>query len=541
MRRLPRKPSPNSRICLKAFALTNLIPLEVRTLCYLRMKLSIKPFAIRRFLCRTLATRERLNWKLKTVFALLIFLISFATKSLQAVDLAPVMYTVQQPFGGLTDTYDLRAMSIIDGEGVIGPYDINPRKTVWIAQAPGYSIFLSVVYIFTSRNFFNVQLIQNLLNSLSPVLIFFIAGRLISWRVGFATGLLSAISHHLSHISNFILPDALSALPLLAGFFLLMLAMRYARRWWVIYLLFALAGVMLGLAAWMRSQTMLLGLFAVVLLTLTTKPRLITLKRTLVMAAFSLLIIAPITIKNYRVYGEFVPVNIGAGIVLWEGIGEESGDKYGAVRLDEEVAKQDAEIYGEPRYAGTWSSPDGIMRDRDRVKRSLAIITEHPVWYAGVMMKRAREMVKYSAHAPLIFKPREAAALTRTEPVKRGWEILVMESGDGALHIGRRLAFLRMPLRSGQRIAKEAMQTFIVIGIIAVLFLSRRRAAFLFIVPLYYFLFQGFFHTEFRYTLPMQYFVFAFAAVTWTLAITLLGRGLRKVIAKWKPAASQES
>ena len=172
-----------------------------------------KPFTIRRFLSRTLATREQRNWKFKTGFALLIFLLSFATKSLQAVDLAPVMYTIEQPFGGLTDTYDMRAMSIINGEGIIGPYDINPRRTVWIAQAPGYAIFLSLVYILTSRDFYKVQLVQNLLNSVSPVLIFFIAGLLLGWRVGIAAGLLSAISHHLSYISNYILPDALSALP----------------------------------------------------------------------------------------------------------------------------------------------------------------------------------------------------------------------------------------------------------------------------------------------------------------------------------------
>jgi hypothetical protein len=68
-----------------------------------------------------------------------------------------------------------------------------------------------------------------------------------------------------------------------------------------------------------------------------------------------------------------------------------------------------------------------------------------------------------------------------------------------------------------------------------VFFLSRRRAWFLLIVPLYYFLFQGFFHTEFRYTLPMQYFVFTFAAVSWVLAITLLLRGLHKVFRRFRP------
>ena len=33
--------------------------------------------------------------------------------------------------------------------------------------------------------------------------------------------------------------------------------------------------------------------------------------------------------------------------------------------------------------------PDGIRRDRERGQRALAIIKAHPIWYAGVMVKRS--------------------------------------------------------------------------------------------------------------------------------------------------------
>jgi hypothetical protein len=506
------------------------------------MKISLSSFAIRRSLSRTLATREQLGLRTKLLFALLIFLVSFATKSLQAVDLAPVMYTAQQPFGGLTDTYDLRAVSIVEGEGILGPYDINPRRTIWISQAPGYSIFLSFIYKITSRDFFKVQLLQNLANSISPIIIFFIAGMLISWRVGIATGFLAAISHHLSHISNYILPDSISALPLLLAFLCLTLALRYQKSARLItqtYMLYALAGMMLGFAAWLRSQTMLLAFFLVVMLALISIHRLAVIKRAALMAMVSILTIAPITIKNYVVYHEFVPINIGAGIVLWEGIADESGNTYGAVAKDDEVAEQDAIFYNEPRYAGTWSSPDGIMRDRDRVKRSLEIIKAHPVWYTGVMIKRAKEMVKYSAHAPLVAKPEEAKSQAlqmqeNPEPVRKHLRELAAASSQSPLEVGRKLFWFRSLFRALQRIVKESMQVFILLGLIVVFLLSRRRAWFVLITPIYYFLFQGFFHTEFRYTLPMQYFIFTLAAVTWVLLITLIARGVVKIINKTK-------
>ncbi len=500
------------------------------------MKFSLNSFAIRRWLCEALATREVVKPKTKLLFALLIFLLSFATKSLQAVDLAPVMYTAEQPFGGLTDTYDSRAVGILDGEGFLGPYDINPRRTIWLSQAPGYSIFLSAVYQFTNRDFYKVQLFQNLLNSISPMLIFFIAAWLISWRVGLAVGLICALSHHLSHISNFILPDSLSALPMLAAFLSLSLAGRGKQKWWRVYLLYGAAGILLGIAAWLRSQTMVLGLFLIPMMVLFSKQKLTVLKRTLLTALLSLLTLAPITIKNYRVYHEFVPVNIGAGIVLWEGIADESGDRFGAVSKDEEVAAQDAVFYNEPRYAGVWSSPDGIMRDRDRIKRSLTIIKAHPFWYTGVMLKRAGEMMKYSAHAPLVYKIQTGVPPER--PVREHWRDLAASSNEATLTVGQSLFWLRPVIRSLQRITKEVMRLFIFVGLLALLLLAPRRVWFFAVVPIYYFLFQGFFHTEFRYTLPMQYFVFTFAAVAWVLAVTLIGRGLKRLVKRREVQAS---
>ena len=453
--------------------------------------------------------------KAKLIVAASLFLLSYATKSLQAVDLAPVMYTAEQPFGGLTLTYDQRAAAILEGEGVLGPYDIDPTRTVWLAQAPGYSIYLSAVYRITGRNFFGVQVVQNAVNSITPILIFLIAGTIVSWRVGVAAGLLAAVSHHMSHISNFILPDSVAALPLVAAIYLLAVALRRRQS---SYWLWALAGGLIGTAAWMRSQLVLAGLFiALVLVTIAVR-RMSTLKRAALVPIVSLLVVAPITIRNYVVYGEFVPVNIGMGIVLWEGIAEASGDRFGAVATDEEIAAQDAVVHNNPVYARTWSSPDGIMRDRHRIRRSLDVIMDHPVWYAGVMLGRTRDMLKYSAHAPLVFRIREARSLQRTLPIRPQWESLATD--DSSLGIGRNIFWMRPVARSVQRLIKEPMRFFILLGAIVLVLSSWRRALFLAGVPLYYMLFQSFMHTEFRYTLPMQYFIFVFAAITWCLVIS---------------------
>jgi hypothetical protein len=481
----------------------------------------------RRWLTGALATRQPTPARTRLILAALIFLLAFAVRSLHAVDLASVMYTNEQPFNGLVESYDLRAVSILRGEGLLGPYNIEPSDTRWLTQAPGYSIFLSPVYQTLGRDFFKTQLVQNALNSVSPVLIFLIAGSLISWRVGVVSGVLAALSHHLAHISNFILPDAMHALPVLGAIYLLLIARRSRYSYW----LYAAAGLMIGLATWLRAQTMLLGLFLLVVLTLTSARRWPVLKRAVLMATVSIFAIAPITIRNYVVYGAFIPLQVGTGILLWEGIADASGDRFGAVRTDTEVADQEALLYNDPRYAGSWTTPDGIIRDRDRTKRSLDVILHRPIWYAGVMLGRCGEMLKYSAHAPLVLTLSQSKSQQRSLPIKRGWREIASED-DSSLAAGRSIFWLRPVVRGLQRIAKETMLAFIILGAMILFAASWRRALFISIVPLYYFAFQSAMHTEFRYTLPMQYFVFVFAAMVWVMlgAIVLNGvrRGLRR-------------
>ena len=490
----------------------------------LEWRLSARRF--RRWLSQALATRQPASPRTKLFLALSIFLLAFAVRSLHAVDLASVMYTSEQPFNGLVESYDLRAVSILRGEGLLGPYNIDPSDTRWLTQAPGYAIFLSPIYRMLGRNFFKAQLVQNALNSFCPALIFLIAGSLISWRVGVVSGLLAALSHHLAHISNFILPDAMHALPVLGATYLLLIARRSRHLYW----LYALAGLLIGLATWLRAQTMLLGLFLLVILALTSvRRRWLALKRAALIATVSILAIAPITIRNFVVYGAFVPVQVGTGLNLWEGIADASGDRFGAVSKDTEVADQEAQLYSDPRYAGSWTTPDGIKRDHDRTTRSIGVIIHHPIWYSGVMIGRCAEMLKCSAHAPLVLTNSQSTSRLRTLPVKRGWSEIASED-DSSLAAGRSIFWLRPVVRGLQRITKETMIVFIILGAMILFAASWRRALFVSIVPLYYFLFQSAMHTEFRYTLPMQYFVFVFAAIVWVMLGGLVLNGVRRIM-----------
>ena len=506
------------------------------------MKFSHHRLAFQRWLCRTLATREQIRLRTKLIIGASIFLLSFCVKSLHAVDLEPLMYTTEQIGGGMTAEFDSRAVAILNGEGLLLATIHDRSETVVLSHAPGYSIFLSGIYATFGRNYFTVQLIQNVVNSLSPVLIFLIAGNLLSWRVGAVAGVIAGFSHHLSYYSNVILSDSLCPLPILIGVYILVKTRPDAKGSWGRYVA---AGSMFGLSAWIRANPMLLGMFCGVLLVAIFGVRKRILMNAGLLALTSLLTIAPIPIRNYLLYREFIPIQLGMGINLWEGLADVSDGQYGA-RSDEEVIRQEVELYGNPSYGETWATPDGIMRDRARVRRSLEVIAARPVWFVGAMFRRMAEMLKDTAFATLVFRSGDtklrdsvAAAKAAKETKRtRRQELERQTISQSPLVVGKSLFWMRVPARAVQRLIKETGLLFALIGLVILLFVSLRRTLLVMIVPLYYLLFQSVIHTEFRYTLAIRYFFMILAAIVWTILFAAAAKGLRAGLIRFKRTPS---
>src|SRR5687767_13209508 len=98
----------------------------------------------RRQLMLALGARARPSIKTKILLGMLIFFVSFTTKSLMAVDLAPSIYTSAQASG--RSEFERDATSITEGRGLLVPDGWDPSDTSLLFHAPGYSIFLSGVY-----------------------------------------------------------------------------------------------------------------------------------------------------------------------------------------------------------------------------------------------------------------------------------------------------------------------------------------------------------------------------------------------------------
>src|SRR6185369_1291204 len=103
------------------------------------MKLASHRIAVGRWLCRNIATREQTSPRTKLILGLLVFVLSFCVKSLQAVDLEPLMHTAEQPGVVMSRDFDARAKSIMAGQGILFPDNHDPSDTALLSHAPAYS------------------------------------------------------------------------------------------------------------------------------------------------------------------------------------------------------------------------------------------------------------------------------------------------------------------------------------------------------------------------------------------------------------------
>jgi hypothetical protein len=460
-----------------------------------------------------------------------VFLIALAVRSLYAVDLAPALESQEQPGSRMMQRYDEGAAAILQGDGLLFVSGVDPSDTGLLSRPPGYSILLAAIYGVVGRGLFAAQLVQNALNALVPVFVFLLADTLVGRRSAIGAGLLAALLPHLAYYSALLTPDVVCAIPVLIALVFLVPLAR-GRRVPIVRAL--LAGVMLGLAVWLRPNLLLLGPTVAAAVALLSRPRARRWAVAVAVAAGAVAAIAPITIRNYVLYRAFVPVSINLGVVLWEGIGEASGNAWGTRTDDVDVAAQEAEMYGDPRYADWWASPDGIRRDRDRVRRSLAVIAAHPAWFAGAALRRAAQMMDYAgADAPPVAPrgavPRETLD-TLHEPGQGGsakhlWgeELLArlrprITSRD-SVRIGRVFGLLRPVVRPLQIVLGLLTLPLVLAGLAALLAVAPRRALFVLVVPLYQVAFQSIVHFEFRYVLPMHACLLVFAGAALALVV----------------------
>jgi 4-amino-4-deoxy-L-arabinose transferase-like glycosyltransferase len=441
--------------------------------------------------------------KLPILFALLLIAISVRVLTLQFMRAHlndPAWFQ-----SGSYAKFDRQARDILEGRQHLFWID-DATRTDLAQYPPAFPALVALIYkVSGDRSAYSVQVVLWFIDLiLSLVLISGIALTAFGPRAALASGFLVALSPLFALYAAYPSADAPTTWFVLAGNWLLLLAFQRRAMW-----LALAAGVLLGIACWLRVNPLYLCVgWAIALSVLTAGTGALKLKKSAAVLAGTVFVIAPIVIRNYLVFPDFTPTGGTIGVNLWEGLGEtELGRSHGFVFGDDKMLGLERTRLGLPADAPfevQW--PDGIRRDRERMRESLSFIRHHSIWYAGVMLGRMWGMLKVAG---------DPVPYTGTSGINVTSRKSLPPSRQGGV-----LGFGVNVLGAVQSVVRYLFLPLAVVGIYVAARKNWRITCLLFVTVLYYLVPGTSAHTEIRYVLPMHGIltVFAGAAIEWVIS-----------------------
>jgi 4-amino-4-deoxy-L-arabinose transferase-like glycosyltransferase len=427
-----------------------------------------------------------------------VLLLSITVRALTAQFMSAHLMDAGWFQAGTYAIFDSQARDILDGRASAVWID-DPTRTERAVYPPGYALWVALIYgLSGSRSVETVQRVQWVLDALSVLLVVGIGATGYGWRAGLIAGGLAALSPLLALYGATPLADAPTSWIVLGGVWMLLLAARRQSWRWALG-----AGLMVGASCWLRANALLLVIVWALALIMTTRGawREKALRLGLPVLLGAALMVAPIVLRNAVAFHAFLPTGLGLGTNLWEGIGEteratEFGAVYGDARL---LAEERAAMALAPDSPVTLYWPDGVRRDRERTRRALAVISSHPIWYAGVVARRMWGMLNYSGE-PSPFYGYAGLNVTSRKSLHVDWQ-------------GGLIAFVVNLLGMAQSVFRHIALPLMLFGVWLALRRDRRLSVLLLSTILYYLVVGSMLHTEIRYGLPMQALLLVFAAL----------------------------
>jgi hypothetical protein len=441
----------------------------------------------------------------RLTICVVLFVASFAIRVVVWQNNKVEMATVQSV---VTANYlrDARALASGDIRTFLSGDDppVNARV---IDHPPGYPLAIGVVSAVAGES--SWRLVQIGLNSLAAVFLFLIAAQLLGELVGVVTGCLAALSPQLAYHSGMLLPDELSVIPILAAVWLLTGDAPSRQLRTAVF-----CGVLLGISCWLRSNAMLLPVFAAAA-ALATLDKAVRLRFAIVLlAAFGLTVI-PITIRNAVYFHAFVPLSLGGGTTFVEGLGDLDNGTRGLPVTDQDVMALDERLELEAgiRVGGPYSGlydPNGVERDARRMSFGRKVVAQEPVWFIAGVAKRGLSTFRLE-RVPAIAAERDEYATTNAIYY---WP-------------GRALKFV-------QRVFITAI--ILPLALLGSILLAIRKKwrvlLVLLVVPVYFATVQALVHTEYRYVIATAHFALVLVAfaLVWSWK-KILGRDVNGLTA----------
>jgi len=242
-------------------------------------------------------------------FVLIIWLLALALRVIYAlsVDLIPDNYV-----GIDMDAveYDYLGWSIAQGHGMVTHF--GDQTSI---RFPGYPYFLGLIYFIFGHHHIAVLLVQALLGSLTPVLIYLTARRLFSVKVSQIAVVVAAVYPGFIYFVGWLMTENLFIL-LVSLLLYLTVTLREGVSWKRLVLI----GVLLGCLSLTRGVGLpfigIIPLYMFLRLSGELRDRL---ARAALVLAVALLMLVPWTVRNYGAYHRIMLPSSEGGLILWLG------------------------------------------------------------------------------------------------------------------------------------------------------------------------------------------------------------------------------
>lgn len=218
----------------------------------------------------------------------------------------------------MDDTVQWKKMAhyFAEGKGFLTEAkDLDPKRP------PIYPLFLAAHFrLFGEKSDLPIQISQIVLSSLSCILLYLIASVLCSQKVGFWSGIILALYPPVIIYSTILQSETLFT------FLLLLFLLLWIFAWGMSPII---PGIALGILSLCRGTMLFFSIFLILTSLLLTQTRK-ELPKVLLMVGISLLVIAPWSWRNFKVYHTFIPIVTGGPELLWFGtLPIKSQKKYG--------------------------------------------------------------------------------------------------------------------------------------------------------------------------------------------------------------------
>jgi hypothetical protein len=286
--------------------------------------------------------------------------------------------------GGLTDNWIYLGANL-RVSGVLGE-----ERLPMVLRAPGYPLFVagvlgvalekppSVTDAYMLRGAMAVYAPQAILLAVSGLLLFLWLSDLVARTTAFVAGLVLATGPYSVVLVGLVHYSVLHLFLLVAGGLALhrLLSTSTPSRAAV-----CATGLLWGCATLVRSTTLILPVFVLALFFLRSRDLRQSLRRTALFTAGMCLVIAPATIRNYRVAHRFVAVNLQAGAAVWGSTVKPlpaDPDSYRWYEVSDEFMRIYSRVTGQPQYDYVLYAPHHVQMEDEMRREALANLRRDP-------------------------------------------------------------------------------------------------------------------------------------------------------------------